>query len=202
MKWLSLKQAADQLGIHPTTLRRWADNGDIPVYITPGGHRRFLDADVQAVLGGGPLNVQETKPERAWATRALLSTQERIRDNRSEMHWLQIFDEDKRAEQREVGKQLLALIMQHIALPEGDETLFVEAERIAERYADSCKSIGLTAAQGLEIIVFFRDNMTETALKLPQVATVDDDNRLRLLRKLNQIFNLLQIKLVEAYQEG
>lgn len=202
MKWLSLKQAADQLGIHPTTLRRWADNGDIPVYITPGGHRRFLEADVQAVLGGGPLNVQETKPERAWATRALLTTQERLRDHRSEVQWLQVFDEDKRAQQRELGKQLLALIMQHIALPEGDESLLVEAERIAEHYANICKSIGLTAAQGLEIIVFFRDNMTETALKLPQVATVDDDNRLRLLRKLNQIFNLLQIKLVEAYQEG
>lgn len=202
MKWLSLKQAADQLGIHPTTLRRWADNGDIPVYVTPGGHRRFLEGDVQAVLGGNVLNLQEVKPERAWATRALLNTQERLRDRRTEMNWLASFDDDTRAEQRELGHQLLAVIMQHIALPEGDETLFIEAERIADRYAAICKGIGLSAAQGLEIIVFFRDNMTETALKLPQVANIDEDHRLRLLRKLNQIFNRVQIKLVEAYHEG
>lgn len=201
MKWLSLKQAADQLGIHPTTLRRWADQGDIPVYITPGGHRRFLESDVQAVLGGGSLNLQETKPERAWATRALLTTQERLRDSHTGVRWLQAFDEDMRAEQRELGKHLLAVIMQHIALPDGDESLLVEAEQIANRYAENCKQIGLSAAQGLEIIVFFRDNMTETALKMPQVASIDEDNRLRLLRKLNQIFNLVQIKLVEAYQE-
>ena len=45
--WLPLKQAADRLGVHSTTLRRWADNGDIPVMLTPGGHRRFTVADIE-----------------------------------------------------------------------------------------------------------------------------------------------------------
>ena len=40
--WLSLKAASKKLNVHPTTLRRWADNGDIPVMLTPGGHRRHL----------------------------------------------------------------------------------------------------------------------------------------------------------------
>lgn len=40
-RWLTLKDASDVLGIHYTTLRTWADNGDIPVFRTPGGHRRF-----------------------------------------------------------------------------------------------------------------------------------------------------------------
>ena len=40
-RWLTLSQAAQELGVHLTTLRRWADNGDIPVMLTPGGHRRF-----------------------------------------------------------------------------------------------------------------------------------------------------------------
>jgi excisionase family DNA binding protein len=32
------------LGIDPDTLRRWADEGRVPAWTTPGGHRRF-DAD-------------------------------------------------------------------------------------------------------------------------------------------------------------
>ena len=44
--WLSLKQAAERLGIHPITLRRWADNGELPTLLTPGGHRRFAVADL------------------------------------------------------------------------------------------------------------------------------------------------------------
>ncbi|MCB9434622.1 MAG: helix-turn-helix domain-containing protein, partial [Ardenticatenaceae bacterium] len=46
--WLPLKQAASLLDVHPTTLRRWADSGDIPVLLTPGGHRRFALSDIQA----------------------------------------------------------------------------------------------------------------------------------------------------------
>ena len=42
--WLSLGPASELLGIDPDTLRRWADEGRVPAWTTPGGHRRF-DAD-------------------------------------------------------------------------------------------------------------------------------------------------------------
>ena len=39
--WLSLGPASQLLGVDPGTLRRWADEGRVSVYTTPGGHRRF-----------------------------------------------------------------------------------------------------------------------------------------------------------------
>jgi len=39
--WLSLGPASRMLGVDPDTLRRWADDGRIAAYTTPGGHRRF-----------------------------------------------------------------------------------------------------------------------------------------------------------------
>jgi excisionase family DNA binding protein len=39
--WLSLGPASQVLGIDPDTLRRWADDGRVDAWITPGGHRRF-----------------------------------------------------------------------------------------------------------------------------------------------------------------
>jgi excisionase family DNA binding protein len=40
-RWLSLGPASQLLGVDPDTLRRWADDGRVPAWTTPGGHRRF-----------------------------------------------------------------------------------------------------------------------------------------------------------------
>ncbi len=38
---LPLGKASRLLGVDPDTLRRWADEGRVPAFTTPGGHRRF-----------------------------------------------------------------------------------------------------------------------------------------------------------------
>src|SRR5437867_424309 len=40
-RWISLGPASRLLGIDPDTLRRWADQGRVQSWTTPGGHRRF-----------------------------------------------------------------------------------------------------------------------------------------------------------------
>lgn len=49
-EWLSLKEAAALLGVHPATLRAWADAGRIPSRRTAGGHRRFARQDLEVWL--------------------------------------------------------------------------------------------------------------------------------------------------------
>ena len=48
--WLRLSEAADLLGISLNTLRRWSDSGRLACYRSPGGHRRYRRADVDALL--------------------------------------------------------------------------------------------------------------------------------------------------------
>src|SRR5437660_11850062 len=49
-EWLSLRQVADMLGMHPATVRRWADRNELPSRRTNGGHRRFRRTDIEARL--------------------------------------------------------------------------------------------------------------------------------------------------------
>lgn len=47
---LTSAQVADRFGVTSETVGVWADEGKIPSFRTPGGHRRFLPADVDAFL--------------------------------------------------------------------------------------------------------------------------------------------------------
>ena len=45
-EWLALGPASRLLGVDPDTLRRWADDGRVEAYLTPGGHRPIGRAHV------------------------------------------------------------------------------------------------------------------------------------------------------------
>ncbi|HWE82751.1 MAG TPA: response regulator [Gaiellaceae bacterium] len=61
--WLTLGQAAKFLGVAQSTIRKWSDQGRLPAFYTPGGHRRFRRQDLEAFVErsgpgqhrGGPL---------------------------------------------------------------------------------------------------------------------------------------------------
>ena len=58
-EWLTLGQAARFLGVAQSTIRKWSDQGRVPAFYTPGGHRRYRRADLETFLersgpGGQP----------------------------------------------------------------------------------------------------------------------------------------------------
>ena len=44
---LTISQAAQRLGVHPNSLRTWADKGLVPHVKLPSGYRRFTVAEVE-----------------------------------------------------------------------------------------------------------------------------------------------------------
>jgi hypothetical protein len=48
--WLSLGPASRLIGVAPDTLRRWADQGRVESFVTPGGHRRFSRRSLERLV--------------------------------------------------------------------------------------------------------------------------------------------------------
>ena len=48
-KLMTVSQAAARLGVHPDTLRAWADKGLVGVVRTPTGYRRFEPEEIDRV---------------------------------------------------------------------------------------------------------------------------------------------------------
>ena len=61
--WLTLGQASRRLGVTASTIRKWSDQGQLPVFYTPGGHRRFRERDVEAFINRSSLaTAREARP--------------------------------------------------------------------------------------------------------------------------------------------
>jgi excisionase family DNA binding protein len=62
-EWLTLGQAARFLGVAQSTIRKWSDNGRVPAFYTPGGHRRYRRSDLETFLDrSGPGGRQRSGP--------------------------------------------------------------------------------------------------------------------------------------------
>ena len=86
-QWVNLNEAARQLGIHPATLRRWADDGEIPVMVTPGGHRRFAVAELDRFSEERQRLRVVAGIEQVWADQVLNETRRQISAQR-DAAWL------------------------------------------------------------------------------------------------------------------
>jgi DNA repair protein RadD len=46
----NISEAAEYLGVSAASLRKWSDQGLVPVYRMPGGQRRYSHADLEDFL--------------------------------------------------------------------------------------------------------------------------------------------------------
>lgn len=200
--WLSLSAAAERLGVHPTTLRRWADNGDIAVMFTPGGHRRFMLSDLEAFAASQRTLVGSNQAAEAWADRALATTRQELVAHGDE-RWLSSFDSGTRDVNRRLGQQLLGLTMQYISATEEEiPALQEQARSIGRLYGQMAHDCKLPLTEALEATLFFRDLLVETALQLPQNMPLQPAANVRLTRKINQLLNTVQLQIAEVYDDN
>jgi excisionase family DNA binding protein len=58
-EWMTVGQAARFLGVAQSTIRKWSDQGRVPAFYTPGGHRRYRRSDLESfVARSGPGRAQ------------------------------------------------------------------------------------------------------------------------------------------------
>jgi excisionase family DNA binding protein len=64
---LTPREVAEVFGVRTTTIARWARDGRLSPLWTPGGHRRYSRADVQALVAAEDQNDARTTEEKRMA---------------------------------------------------------------------------------------------------------------------------------------
>src|SRR5258708_1786092 len=200
-EWLSLREAAERLGMPPATVRLWADRNELPSRRTTGGHRRFRRADIEARLR------QETERKPSPAAQLLVqSVLGRVRfaftdGTLTTFAWYTGFDETARDAYRDLGRRLLELLLRALAGSTSEEELRSEAVHLGHAYGRITRASHVSLANAVRAFLYFRSLVDESLLQLAEVQGTREHPELPWAQSLRQV-QILTNELLPALIEG
>jgi excisionase family DNA binding protein len=201
--WLSLGEVAKMLGVHPSTVRNWSDQGDLPVHRTRGGHRRYRQSDVElwiqshdAKLPADVYQVEQT---------ALRRTRLQISEGQLESEvWYQKLDAEAREQYRRSGRATVQALMAYLGAA-GKEAES-EARALGFDYASQARRCALTTIEAIKAFLYFRDLVMDSVLAVYTSASVSSpqvwSDMMRKMTAFTDIVMLTLLETMEAYERG
>ena len=164
-QWLPLREVCRLLDVSDTTLRQWADHGHLPVYRTPGGHRRFLRQDVESLIGApGPPAAPARSGGGPPEAPALRKIRRRLAQNRvTQQPWYQGIEPEGRERMRLFGRRLLSLLLQESGPRRQRQESLEEARLLGREYGAGMQERAVSLADTLQAFVFFRALVLDSA---------------------------------------
>ncbi|MGB9674341.1 MAG: MerR family transcriptional regulator, partial [Anaerolineales bacterium] len=196
--WLNLSQAAEILGVHPGTLRVWANQGMIPFQRTQGGHRRFNRSEIELWL--------QTRAEKTntdfdrFIQSAIRTTRLQVSEGRLEKEaWYFKLDESAREQYRQAGRHLYQGLLNY--LNSSDPANLEEAHAIGYEYAIRARRYRLSIVEAAQAFHFFRNMLTEALLAVYENAEVRSPTAWSsMFRKTSLFTDQIMVALLETYQ--
>ena len=197
--WLTLSEVAELLGVHPSTVRNWADKGHLPSHRTLGGHRRFRRQELDLWMKSQSAN---SKSESVLVVQSALSyTRLHISDADLEAQdWYAKLDQLARDEFRQSGRKLMQSLWNFLASP-GGKTAQAEAHAAGYDYAILGRRHGLNLLDATRAYLFFRSTLQESMLNAYESAAIHSARAWRdLAHKMDTFTNQVLLSLLETYQ--
>lgn len=196
-EWLSLSDAAEVLGVHPSTVRLWSDKGMLPVHKTQGGHRRYKRSEI-SLWAGSSQKSRVIEPENMM--------QEVVRNVRMQISegslqaesWYQKLDEDARAQYRQSARSLFHGLMNYVSA--NGEDAASEAYAIGYEYASRARRYNLTYVDAAKAFLFFRDTLIESIIKVYDDAKVPASQATQMYSKIHTFTDDILISLLQTYE--
>ncbi len=202
-EWLSLREAAELLGMHPATVRLWADRNELPSRRTNGGHRRFRRSDIEARL-----RLEADRKPRPAAQLLVQSVLGRVRfaftdGTLNTLPWYEHFDDTAREAYRSLGRRVLEMLLRALNDGTSSEELRSEAVRLGVEYGSVTRDSHVPVADAVRAFLYFRSLVDESVIQLAEVQGGRDHPDIPWAESLYQIqalTNEILPALIEAAQ--
>lgn len=203
--WLSLGPASRLVGVDPDTLRRWADEGRVEAYVTPGGHRRFERRTIDALIatrrpGSRPLASLGASPER------LARAYQRSYTSDTAAHQVPADDIVERERYRRDGRRLVEALVAHLDAADADTDARARAEADATALVDDLArrlaTAGTSLTEAVGLFVAARRPFLDELTGLGRRRALDAARLAALYENASGLLDRLLIRLISTFQEA
>jgi excisionase family DNA binding protein len=205
MRWLSLGPASRMLGVDPDTLRRWADEGRVEAYVTPGRHRRFDRKTIERLATNRhsrvrPLASLGASPDRLTRAyrRSYAGDEQARRVGADDSAALERYRQD--------GRRLIDALVAHLDADPSDANARAAAEEQARAVVDdlarrmAASGTSLTEAVGL-FVAARRPFLNELA-GLGRRRALDASRLAGIYEDATGLLDRLLLRLIETHQDA
>lgn len=203
--WLTLSQASRKLGVTPNTLRRWADRGQIPSFVTPGGHRRFALAAIASFVPSHRTQRPALAAIGASSDHMLRAYRRTLPTARAHKGatWLESLSEVERVRFRERGMQLVGNLLSYLdAARDREAASLAAAEEHARDYGSEAAGAGASLSETVEGFLRFRKPFVDELALLARRRHLDTREATELLADADAALDRLLVELMLGHKSS
>ncbi len=195
--WLALGDAASLLGVDDATLRHWADTGRVRTFRTPGGHRRFRQDDLQALIRRDTPRVEDLGDLVARRGAKVLSgTPAKPLQARP---WFSSLDEGLRVKARDHGRQLFSAVVRYVTDSSSRRAIRVELLDRARVYGVELHDAHVGPADAAEAFGFFRHLVLKMVTEPHGRGGLLDEAQVRTLLDVSDLMDAIFLTMLRAW---
>lgn len=212
-RWLSLGPASQLLGVDPDTLRRWADDGRVAAWTTPGGHRRFDRAALERLAAdrGGVGAVRSLSTLGASPARMTRVYRRHYAADTGAAHGPQktggvVAAHDEREAYRRDGRQLIEQLIAFLDAGPGDTRmrarLEAEASAVVDDQAARLARSGASLTEAVARFIVARQPFLSELSQLGRRRSLDSARLADLYGDASALLDRLLLRFIETHQRA
>jgi len=201
-RWISSGSASHLLGVSESTVRRWADGGEIKSYRTGGGHRRLLRSDIEDFLRNGPQSPSTDPDHFSEITLERIKGRFKRVNPNSAMTATIDLEEPLRVSLRFLGRQLVDLFARYIASNTRGERFFDDARGIGREYGRTLVKGDVSLTSAVTIFNHLRHSFEETAVDVADEANLNSTDAVEVIEDISRLSDAVLEGMALVYESA
>lgn len=197
---ISISKASHILGVSEAALRQWTDEGKLRAFITPGGHRRYLKADLKKLMSQHTriLGVKDLVIELEDTARLHREIGQASLENTS---WFNKLNQESQERLADIGRRLLNLIVKYIAEPSKREETIKLVRDVGYDHGKTLADLGLPLVDSVEAFILHRNPIMNATAHLVRRKEAFTGRIVEAIPLVAHVMDEALVALVAAHQQ-